>query len=291
MSNECCCCGGRCGGQKPVELNRRDFMEKLALGTAALALAGGLAVKCRSRGRGLPNASEALGRANLPDDAAAGLSREEPGSGRHAHRRHRHRQHLARRRGQTGRLANLQQPQRAANPRQLFRRSRAAAPRARRSPACCRPRPKDRCGRWSRSSYEGGYPIARLTFHDPELPVQVSLEALNPMIPLDAANSSIPCAIFRLTAKNAGADAGRGDPLRHAAKRGRQRRGRRHPGRATRPATAETATASSAKNGWTAVAMDKSADPVASGPVKVRTAGGQEVARPGAVLAGPDCRA
>ena len=52
--------------------------------------------------------------------------------------------------------------------------------------------------------YEGGYPIARLAFHDPALPVEVSLDAFNPMIPLDAANSSIPCAVFRLTARNAG---------------------------------------------------------------------------------------
>ena len=32
--------------------------------------------------------------------------------------------------------------------------------------------------------YEGGYPIARLTFHDAALPVEVRLEAFNPMIPL-----------------------------------------------------------------------------------------------------------
>ena len=51
-------------------------------------------------------------------------------------------------------------------------------------------------------SYEGGYPIAGLTFHDASLGVQVRLEALNPMIPLDAVNSSIPCALFRITANN-----------------------------------------------------------------------------------------
>lgn len=53
-------------------------------------------------------------------------------------------------------------------------------------------------------AYEGGYPIARLRFQDPELPVQVRLEAFNPMIPIDAANSSIPCVIFRVTVTNTG---------------------------------------------------------------------------------------
>ena len=72
--------------------------------------------------------------------------------------------------------------------------------------------------------YEGGYPIARLTFHDPELPVQVELEAMNPMIPLDAANSSIPCALFRLTAHNPGTAAVEVTLAGHAAERRRQRR-------------------------------------------------------------------
>jgi uncharacterized protein (DUF608 family) len=124
-------------------------------------------------------------------------------------------------------------------------------------------------------SYEGGYPIARLAFHDKDLPVQVTLEALNPMIPLDAANSSIPCAIFRLTAKNPGATAAE----------------------VTLFATLQNAVGSGGSGGiqgvrfggyggnrnrvvrenvWSAVAMDKAVDPVASGPVKVRTASGQE---------------
>jgi uncharacterized protein (DUF608 family) len=52
--------------------------------------------------------------------------------------------------------------------------------------------------------YEAGYPISRLTFQDPALPVRVSMEAFNPMIPLDAMNSSIPCAIFRISVQNPG---------------------------------------------------------------------------------------
>jgi len=51
-------------------------------------------------------------------------------------------------------------------------------------------------------TFEGGYPIARLRFSDSELPVEVRMDAFNPMIPIDTAASSIPCAIFRITAKN-----------------------------------------------------------------------------------------
>ena len=43
MANECRCCGGRCGDVQPLELNRRDFLEKLAAGAAALAVSGQMA--------------------------------------------------------------------------------------------------------------------------------------------------------------------------------------------------------------------------------------------------------
>ncbi len=51
-------------------------------------------------------------------------------------------------------------------------------------------------------TYEGGYPIARLGFRDESLPIEVRMEGFNPLIPTDAANSAIPCAIFRLTVRN-----------------------------------------------------------------------------------------
>ena len=54
--------------------------------------------------------------------------------------------------------------------------------------------------------YEGGGPIARL-FFDTATPVSVRMDAFNPLIPTDADNSSIPCAIFRITAKNEEANA------------------------------------------------------------------------------------
>jgi uncharacterized protein (DUF608 family) len=53
-------------------------------------------------------------------------------------------------------------------------------------------------------TFEGGYPIARLRFTEPDLPVALQVEAFNPMIPLDTTNSSLPCAIFRITARNEG---------------------------------------------------------------------------------------
>ena len=56
--------------------------------------------------------------------------------------------------------------------------------------------------------YEGGYPIARL-FFDTATPVSVRMDAFNPLIPTDADNSSIPCAIFRITAKNEGSERAR----------------------------------------------------------------------------------
>lgn len=129
--------------------------------------------------------------------------------------------------------------------------------------------------------YEGGYPIARLTFRDEALPVAVTLEGFNPLIPLDTASSSIPCAIFRLTARNTGqqpADVTLLATLQNAV--GRQGaagiQGVRFGGyggnrnRVVR------------EGGMVAVAMDKSPDPVKSGSVKVRTAAGPEV--PGAEL-------
>ncbi len=51
-------------------------------------------------------------------------------------------------------------------------------------------------------SFRGEYPFGWYTFNDPDLPVQLSLEAFNPLIPLDEKNSALPCAIFNITAEN-----------------------------------------------------------------------------------------
>jgi len=45
-------------------------------------------------------------------------------------------------------------------------------------------------------SFRGEFPVATLTFRDPDFPGKVVLKAFNPMIPLDADNSGIPAAFF-----------------------------------------------------------------------------------------------
>jgi len=52
------------------------------------------------------------------------------------------------------------------------------------------------------AEFIGEYPIARLAFGDKELPVEISLEALNPMIPLNEKDSALPCAILLYRIKN-----------------------------------------------------------------------------------------
>src|SRR3989441_12459637 len=43
----------------------------------------------------------------------------------------------------------------------------------------------------------GSYPLARIEFSDPALPVEVTLEAFNPFIPLEVDDSALPVAILR----------------------------------------------------------------------------------------------
>ena len=53
-------------------------------------------------------------------------------------------------------------------------------------------------------SFQGEYPFGWYAFEDPALPVEVRLEVFNPLIPLDAKNSGIPCALFNVTVRNTG---------------------------------------------------------------------------------------
>ena len=53
-------------------------------------------------------------------------------------------------------------------------------------------------------TFRGEYPFGWFDFQDPDLPVSVSLETFNPLIPLDTKDSAIPCAIYRVTVRNAG---------------------------------------------------------------------------------------
>ncbi len=53
-------------------------------------------------------------------------------------------------------------------------------------------------------TFTGGYPLARIDFEDPELPVHVQLEAFTPYIPLDADESGLPMAVLRYRVTNPG---------------------------------------------------------------------------------------
>jgi uncharacterized protein (DUF608 family) len=55
--------------------------------------------------------------------------------------------------------------------------------------------------------FHGEYPFARIDFEDAELPVEVSLEAWNPLVPLDAEASGLPLAVLRYRVRNPGARA------------------------------------------------------------------------------------
>jgi uncharacterized protein (DUF608 family) len=60
--------------------------------------------------------------------------------------------------------------------------------------------------RFDEVEFHGEYPFAGLNFIDSQMPVDVMLEAYNPMIPLDPDNSGIPVAIFNWIVTNPQAD-------------------------------------------------------------------------------------
>ena len=57
--------------------------------------------------------------------------------------------------------------------------------------------------RFAYATFHGAYPFAKLDLSDPQMPVLVSLEAYNPMVPMDADASGIPAALFRFKIRNA----------------------------------------------------------------------------------------
>jgi non-lysosomal glucosylceramidase len=52
------------------------------------------------------------------------------------------------------------------------------------------------------ASFIGEYPLAKIAFRDPGLPVKVTLEAFTPIIPLDADASGLPVAVLRYVVHN-----------------------------------------------------------------------------------------
>jgi len=59
------------------------------------------------------------------------------------------------------------------------------------------------------ATFTGEYPLARVAFHDRDLPVAVSLEAFTPVIPLAADDSGLPVAVLRYTVANPGKETAR----------------------------------------------------------------------------------
>src|SRR5262249_40375904 len=59
--------------------------------------------------------------------------------------------------------------------------------------------------RLASATFTGEFPLARIDFTDPALPVRVSLEAFSPFIPHEADDSGLPVAILRYRVSNPGA--------------------------------------------------------------------------------------
>lgn len=58
------------------------------------------------------------------------------------------------------------------------------------------------CPRFRGSTFAAAYPLAQVLLSDPDVPLRVRLEALNPLVPGDVDASSIPCALFRFVLVN-----------------------------------------------------------------------------------------
>jgi len=58
--------------------------------------------------------------------------------------------------------------------------------------------------RFRRASFHTAYPFAQVLLESPDVPMDVRLEAFNPLIPCDAAASGIPLAVLRFVVRNPG---------------------------------------------------------------------------------------
>jgi non-lysosomal glucosylceramidase len=71
-----------------------------------------------------------------------------------------------------------------------------------------------------RTTFQGPYPFARVAYEDDELPVELSLEAYSPFVPLDAHQRGLPAIVFTFTVRNLlnrQLNALIGGPLQHVA--------------------------------------------------------------------------
>lgn len=60
----------------------------------------------------------------------------------------------------------------------------------------------DSIGGVESTTFHSSYPFARIDFRDPELPIDIELEAFTPLVPHDTAASSVPAALFTFTIRN-----------------------------------------------------------------------------------------
>lgn len=58
--------------------------------------------------------------------------------------------------------------------------------------------------RFKEARFDTAYPLGQVHLQDPEVPVQVRLEAFNPFIPVDVESSSLPMAVVRCVLSNPG---------------------------------------------------------------------------------------
>ena len=56
--------------------------------------------------------------------------------------------------------------------------------------------------RFASSQFQGEYPLAKIRFEQPDLPLEVSLEAFTPLAPLNPDNSGLPAAVFTYRVRN-----------------------------------------------------------------------------------------
>lgn len=57
---------------------------------------------------------------------------------------------------------------------------------------------------WQSIEFRGAYPMGMVRYRDPQVPLQVDLEAYSPFIPLNTDDSSLPATVMRFTVTNTG---------------------------------------------------------------------------------------